>query len=120
MYVSIDFNSLDLVLFNHRYTVMILTYNSALNKETNVKNPVRNHVRDESSGSDSCSGLNSHERLWSEQLPLRAPRVGWDQGSLQHWPATIAAGNMHQDDWRMLEVQPTLTTELSYFYLLFP
>lgn len=38
---------------------MILNYNSALNKETNVKNPVRYHVRDESSESDSCSGLNS-------------------------------------------------------------
>lgn len=99
---------------------MILTYNSALKKGTNVKNPVGNHTRDESSGSNSCSGLNSHWCLWSEQLPLRAPRVSSDRGSLQDWSATTVVGSTHQDDWQMLEAQPTLTsivrhTSIYYF-----
>lgn len=73
---------------------MIFTYSSALNKETNVENPVRNHVRDESSGSDFCRSLNSHWCLWSEQLPLRASRGVWDLGS-QHWPPTITHSTQH-------------------------
>lgn len=42
--MSIDLDSLDFVLFNPWYIVMIFTYSSALNKETKVENPVRNHV----------------------------------------------------------------------------
>lgn len=73
---------------------MIFTYGSAPNKETNLDYPVRNHVRDESSGSDFCRSLNSHWCLWSEQLPLRAPRGVWDWGS-QHWPPTITQSTQH-------------------------
>lgn len=82
------------MLFNPWYTVMIFTYSSALNKETNVENPIRNHVRDESSGSDFYRSLNSHWCLWSEQLPLRAPRGVWDWGS-QQWPATVTHSTRH-------------------------
>lgn len=73
---------------------MICTYSRALNEETNVENPVRNHVRDESPGSDFCTSLNRHWCLWNEQLLLRAPRGVWDWGS-QHWLATITHSTQH-------------------------